>query len=343
MDFIGILLLIIIIIVVASLLFIRFSSSGKDMANKYLPGALAYAVGAKSISKFSTDDKTFAREKAIIEMVSRSDLIPNEIKQQITDKITNGQLNESQIMEILKPYIPPETIAQYLKGATVESSPSVGEDPLIEKSMNKNLLSYHMQIDPSIGARNVLPNAEQSSVTTIGDSGSISEMLATIKNDSPAVKSNGEFLPGSVKQNVPSNSIISSRIIYQRKPKSRLIDRHGDPRPYPDTQVNMILGSNGKDPNSLRFSEFVNPYDTLQSGRGVFGSEYVDSAMEKMENAEMTGEGKKTLDALDRKIGDTAPVRQMTYNDSVTKELFGEMRNPTQRVFGTNAGGALSY
>ena len=96
MDTIQVLLLVIIIVIIGVIVYIKFTDSGKALAKKYLPSFIA---GFES-EQFSADEEAMKKEKNLISMISRSDLIPGEIKTQVIDRITNGQVSELQIIEM---------------------------------------------------------------------------------------------------------------------------------------------------------------------------------------------------------------------------------------------------
>src|SRR5690606_1491043 len=58
--------------------------------------------------------------------------------------------------------------------------------------------------------------------------------------------------------------------------------RGADPRPLPKPLVDIVVRTNGKNPNSIERSTHFNAIDILESSRGEAGNEYINDTLEKL-------------------------------------------------------------
>jgi len=108
-------------------------------------------------------------------------------------------------------------------------------------------------------------------------------ILGLIHNDFPSISNSQSLLPSNGEpMNLEIANLIAANRRYYQKPESIVMDRGADPRPLPKPLVDMIVSTNGKNPNSLERSTAFDPIDILESSRGEAGSEYINTTLEKL-------------------------------------------------------------
>lgn len=333
-----IILIILIIIVVGVVLFIMYTDTGKNLAKQYLPSSILSMLNIGQ--SFSSDPSQAKKEQKLIELILRADLIPNNAKDAFISKIKTSSVTKDEVTSFLNQYMSPEVTAKYLSMCESQDGivpyPSNVNDPVVRQP----LLNYHMQTSDSVDTRDVSPFGEHlNGPGDPFDKGTINDIIGTVRNDSPAINNNNQYIPGFTTteiKSIPSNSVIAARLEYNKKPKSQTFDRHGDIRPLPDSQINMILSNNGgKDPNSLRGSLIISPSDALHSGRGAFGNTYLDSAIDKIVNTEINTDTKKIWETVDEKVQHTNSIKDINGNNLLINQLISETKSPTEFRYGS--------
>jgi hypothetical protein len=255
----------------------RALGSTLHLFNKYVSG-----LSENDKKNFVDNVKNVINEYSGDPSVDGANVIINAIKEfglPIVEKLSGADVAASFASDVETKV---RSVINNVINFSLESNPLSISNIMKGPMMNK-VMDFHFNRDgTNVEARNVHPYIKKGPKNDI-NAPAKNPILAMIHNEFPAIRSSQSLLPtGTEPMNLEIANLIAANRRYYRKPESIVMDRGADPRPLPKPLVDIVVRTNGKNPNSIERSTHFNAIDILESSRGEAGNEYINDTLEKL-------------------------------------------------------------